>query len=142
MLPVGETTRFNLHSPDVIHDFGVPDFLMKMDVIPGRVNHFEVTPKTEGTYVGKCSELCGVYHSRMLFNVKVVTPEHYDEYVADLAADKTSTGPAAGARRTLARRLAWRARTSLETPSDRHRCTSDRHASRLASRSVVSSSAS
>ena len=39
-LPVDETTRFNLHSPDVIHDFGVPGFLMKMDVIPGRVNHY------------------------------------------------------------------------------------------------------
>ena len=39
VLPVGQTTRFNLHSPDVIHDFGVPAFLMRMDVIPGRVNH-------------------------------------------------------------------------------------------------------
>ncbi|WP_449866941.1 aa3-type cytochrome oxidase subunit II [Nocardioides ochotonae] len=96
VLPVGETTRFNLHSPDVIHSFGIPGFLMKMDVIPGRVNHFEVTPKTEGTYVGKCYELCGVYHSRMLFNVEVVSPEQYDEYVADLAADKTSPGPLRG----------------------------------------------
>ncbi len=92
VLPVGETTRFNLHSPDVIHDFGVPGFLIKMDVIPGRVNHFEVTPKTEGTYSGKCYELCGTYHSRMLFQVEVVSAEEYDAYVQDLADS--------GARRT------------------------------------------
>jgi cytochrome c oxidase subunit 2 len=81
VLPVGETTRFNLYSPDVIHDFGVPGFLMKMDVVPGRVNHFEVTPTTVGDYRGKCFELCGAYHSRMLFNVKIVTPEQFDAYL-------------------------------------------------------------
>ena len=36
VLPVDKTVAFKLHSPDVIHDFGVPGFLMKMDVIPGR----------------------------------------------------------------------------------------------------------
>ncbi|WP_241238354.1 cytochrome c oxidase subunit II [Nocardioides pantholopis] len=95
-LPVGETIRFNLHSPDVIHDFGVPGFLMKMDVIPGRVNHFEITPKSEGTYAGKCYELCGVYHSRMLFNVEIVSPEEYDAYVESLAAQRVSDGPLLG----------------------------------------------
>jgi cytochrome c oxidase subunit 2 len=85
VLPVNETTRFNLHSPDVIHDFGVPAFLMRMDVIPGRVNHYEITPIKEGTFAGKCYELCGVYHSRMLFKVEVVSQEEYDQYVSDLA---------------------------------------------------------
>lgn len=84
VLPVGETVQFNLRSPDVIHSFGVPAFLMRMDVIPGRVNHFEVTPNTVGEYRGKCYELCGVYHSRMLFNVKVVSPEDFDQYLRDL----------------------------------------------------------
>lgn len=83
-LPVNETTRFNLHSPDVIHDFGVPSFLMKMDVVPGRVNHYVITPTRTGEFKGKCYELCGVYHSRMLFNVKVVTREEYDEHLQDL----------------------------------------------------------
>jgi len=86
VLPVGETVQFNLHSPDVIHSFGIPAFLMKMDVVPGRVNHYEVTPDTEGTFVGKCFELCGSYHSRMLFNVEVVSPEQYDSYLQDLEA--------------------------------------------------------
>ena len=83
-LPVGETTRFNLHSPDVIHDFGVPGFLMKMDVIPGRVNHYEITPTREGVFKGKCYELCGTYHSRMLFEVHVVSVEEYDQYIQSL----------------------------------------------------------
>ncbi|VXB73858.1 aa3-type cytochrome oxidase subunit II [Nocardioides sp. AX2bis] len=85
-LPVDETTRFNLYSPDVIHDFGVPGFLMKMDVIPGQVNSFQVTPQTEGDYLGKCYELCGVSHSRMLFNVKVVSRAEYDDYLEQQAA--------------------------------------------------------
>jgi cytochrome c oxidase subunit 2 len=84
VLPVDKTTRFNLHSPDVIHDFGVPAFLMRMDVIPGRVNHYEITPTRTGTFAGKCYELCGVYHQRMLFNVEVVSQEDYDAYVRDL----------------------------------------------------------
>jgi cytochrome c oxidase subunit 2 len=85
VLPVDRSVQFNLHSPDVIHNFGVPAFLMKMDVIPGRVNKFQVTPTTEGDYMGKCFELCGTYHSRMLFNVKVVSQADYDAYLADLA---------------------------------------------------------
>lgn len=83
-LPVGVTTRFNLHSPDVIHDFGIPGFLMKMDVIPGRVNHYSITPTRTGEFKGKCYELCGVYHSRMLFDVRVVTQEEYDAHVQQL----------------------------------------------------------
>ena len=83
VLPVGQTTRFNLHSPDVIHNFGVPAFLMRMDVIPGRVNHYAITPKATGTYKGKCFELCGVYHQRMLFNVEVVEPAEYEQYLQE-----------------------------------------------------------
>jgi cytochrome c oxidase subunit II len=85
-LPVNETTRFNLHSPDVIHDFGVPSFLMKEDVVPGRVNHYVITPTRTGTFKGKCYELCGIYHSRMLFYVKVVSADEYQQHLKDLQA--------------------------------------------------------
>ena len=96
VLPVDQTIQFNLHSPDVIHDFGVPSFLVKMDVIPGRVNKLQVTPTVEGTYAGKCYELCGVSHSRMLFNVEVVSQEEYDAYLLELAdAGNTAEQPAA-----------------------------------------------
>lgn len=84
VLPVDETVTVELSSPDVIHSFWVPSFLMKMDVIPGRDNSFSFTPTREGTYAGKCAELCGTYHSRMLFNVEVKSAAEYDEYLRDL----------------------------------------------------------
>jgi len=86
MLPVGKTVEFRLNSPDVIHSFGIPGFLMRMDVVPGRVNHYEVTPETEGTFAGKCYELCGTSHSRMLFNVEVVSESEYLAYLDELEA--------------------------------------------------------
>ena len=85
-LPVGESVKFTLTSPDVIHSFWVPVFLFKMDVIPGKTNQFQLTPTQEGTFSGKCAELCGVDHARMLFVVKVVSPEQFAQHVADLKA--------------------------------------------------------
>lgn len=86
-LPVNESVTFELSSPDVIHSFWVPAFTYKMDVIPGRDNQFSMTPTREGTYAGKCAELCGTYHSRMLFDVKVVSAEEYAEKLAALEAE-------------------------------------------------------
>jgi len=85
-LPIDEKVKFELTSPDVIHSFWIPAFLTKMDVIPGRLNVFEVTPNKLGDYAGKCAELCGVDHSRMLFNVKVVSQEEFEAHIADLRA--------------------------------------------------------
>jgi cytochrome c oxidase subunit 2 len=86
-LPVGEKVKFTLTSPDVIHSFWIPEFLFKMDVIPGRTNQFEVTPTKEGHFVGRCAELCGTYHSSMLFYVNVVSPQAYDQHIAALKAE-------------------------------------------------------
>jgi cytochrome c oxidase subunit 2 len=86
VLPVGEKVRFTLTSPDVIHSFWVPAFLFKMDVIPGKTNQFELTPNQVGVFPGKCAELCGVDHARMLFNVRVVERAEFDAYIADLKA--------------------------------------------------------
>jgi cytochrome c oxidase subunit 2 len=83
-LPVDERTRFQLVSPDVIHSFWVPAFLFKMDVIPGRLNQFELTPNKIGVFEGKCAELCGTYHSDMLFSVHVVSRADYDKHIAAL----------------------------------------------------------
>ncbi|MET9466263.1 cytochrome c oxidase subunit II [Streptomyces sp. NPDC006544] len=90
-LPKGEKVRFILSSNDVIHSFWVVPFLFKQDVIPGHTNVFEVVPSQEGTFMGKCAELCGVDHSRMLFNVKVVSPEAYRAHLKELA-EKGQTG--------------------------------------------------
>jgi cytochrome c oxidase subunit 2 len=94
-LPVDEKIRFNLFSPDVIHSFWVPSFLFKMDVVPGRANHFTLTPNRKGDYAGKCAELCGVYHSRMLFNVKVVSAADYAAHLKQLQQEG-NTGLAEG----------------------------------------------
>jgi len=83
-LPLNEKVKFTLTSPDVIHSFWVPAFLFKLDVVPGRVNQFELTPTKEGTFIGECAELCGVDHSRMLFWVKVVSPAEYQAHLGQL----------------------------------------------------------
>ena len=85
-LPVGERIEFVLTARDVIHSFWVPVFLQKMDMIPGRINRFQIVPTQEGTFAGKCAELCGTYHSQMLFNVKVVPRSEYEQHVAELRA--------------------------------------------------------
>ena len=58
---------------------------MKMDVVPGRDNHFEVTPTREGTFAGKCAELCGAYHSPDALQRRGRrAAEEYDAYLQDL----------------------------------------------------------
>ncbi len=85
-LPVGKSVQIDLTSRDVIHSFWVVDFLYKKDMFPAMTNHMYFTPLKEGTYVGKCAELCGEYHSMMLFNVKVVSEAEYLAHTAALAA--------------------------------------------------------
>jgi cytochrome c oxidase subunit II len=86
-LPVDERVRFTLNSPDVIHSFWIPVMLFKMDVIPGQVNQFEMTPNRIGTYAGKCAELCGTDHARMLFTVNVVSRDDYEAHMAELKSN-------------------------------------------------------
>jgi cytochrome c oxidase subunit 2 len=84
VVPAGSTVKFNLNSPDVIHSFWVPSLLYKMDVIPGHPNSFEVKLTRPGVYEGRCAELCGVDHSRMLFQLKVVKPNEWKTNPDDL----------------------------------------------------------
>ncbi len=117
VIPRGQTVRIIEHSDDVIHSFWVPEFLFKRDVIPygpegsagegaldtnsnPRDNQFEITPTVDGSYVGHCAELCGTYHSQMNFEVRVVEPPKFQEYVAQLAA----LGPDDAARQSTALR--------------------------------------
>ncbi|MBG6237953.1 cytochrome c oxidase subunit 2 [Mycetocola sp. CAN_C7] len=86
-LPVGADVTIALQSRDVIHSFWVIDFLYKKDMFPGKTNYMSFSPEREGTYAGKCAELCGEYHSLMLFNVEVVSQEEYDAYLQSLADD-------------------------------------------------------
>jgi len=91
-IPTGETVQFNLTSTDVDHAFWVPEFLFKRDVIPGHPNRFTVTVTKPGTYIGHCSELCGLNHSKMLFTLKVVTPQQFQAYMTAQQAAQSSSG--------------------------------------------------
>jgi cytochrome c oxidase subunit 2 len=86
VLPTDRSIRFEVASADVIHSFWVPEFLFKLDVIPGnengRDNVFEVTVREEGSYVGRCAELCGTYHAYMNFEVRSVPSDDYDAYIS------------------------------------------------------------
>ena len=84
VLPVGKKVEIPLEARDVIHSFWVIDFLYKKDMIPGKTNYMSIIPERVGTYMGKCAELCGEYHSQMLFQVKVVPQAEYDAYIASL----------------------------------------------------------
>ncbi len=85
VVPTGQDVRFEVASADVIHSFWVPEFLFKLDVIPGnendRDNVFEVTVEEEGAYIGRCAELCGTYHAFMNFEVRAVSPEDFEAYI-------------------------------------------------------------
>jgi len=80
-IPDNENVRFNLVSLDVVHSFWVPPFEFKRDVVPGHPNHFMVYPVKTGTFLGHCTEFCGLYHSRMLFWTKIVTPSQFRAWV-------------------------------------------------------------
>jgi cytochrome c oxidase subunit 2 len=95
VVPVGESVQIIEHSEDVVHSFWVPEFLFKRDVIPYgtkkdqqesglRDNRFQFTATNEGSYVGRCAELCGTYHSQMNFEVRVVSPKTFTNYLAAL----------------------------------------------------------
>src|SRR5664279_3667801 len=95
VIPIGETVQVVEHSQDVVHSFWVPEFLFKRDVIPYGTaadqkksgpsdNRFQFTATTTGSYVGRCAELCGTYHSQMNFEVRVVSPSVFTSYLAAL----------------------------------------------------------
>lgn len=83
-LPVGQKVEVKIESRDVIHSFWIIDFLYKKDMIPDKSNYLYFIPEKEGVYAGKCAELCGEYHSLMLFEVHVVSQGEYDAYIESL----------------------------------------------------------
>lgn len=84
VVPVGVPIRFYEQSTDVIHAWWVIPFLFKRDVIPGRINVFQVTVTKPGLFQGKCTEYCGVDHDRMLFTVRAVPKDQFDAMLAQL----------------------------------------------------------
>ncbi|MBR0781225.1 cytochrome c oxidase subunit II [Bradyrhizobium iriomotense] len=85
-LQVGKPVKVLLRSVDVLHDFYVPEFRAKMDMVPGMVTYFWITPIRTGTFDVLCAELCGAAHYQM--RAKVIVDEER-EYHAWLEQQKT-----------------------------------------------------
>jgi cytochrome c oxidase subunit II len=92
-VPVGRQVNFTVQSKDVLHDFWVPAFRMKIDAVPGIDTHLRVTPKEIGNYPVVCAELCGLGHSVMRQTARVVTPANFDRWLEDRAARAEGGGP-------------------------------------------------
>jgi len=80
-LPVGKPVKVLLRSIDVLHDFYVPEFRAKMDMIPGAVTYFWFTPTRTGRFEILCAELCGVGHPYMRGVVVVDSEEDYQAWL-------------------------------------------------------------
>ena len=80
-LPVGKPIKVLLRSIDVLHDFYVPEFRAKMDMIPGSVTYFWFTPTRTGTFEVLCAELCGVAHAQMRSAVVVEEEAKYHAWL-------------------------------------------------------------
>jgi len=87
VLPTGKSIEFELAAADVIHAFWVPEFLFKRDVMPNPEENnsdhiFQISEiEKEGSFVGRCAEMCGTFHSMMNFEVRAVAPDKFQRYI-------------------------------------------------------------
>lgn len=82
VVPTGEAVRFRLRSPDVIHQFSIPELRYKHDLIPGSVQQITLVFARAGRFAGQCDEFCGLYHSRMTFHVRAMSPAAFAAWAA------------------------------------------------------------
>jgi len=81
-VPENRSVRFHVRSKDVIHDFWVPQFRMKVDAVPGMTTYYRVTPNRTGRYEVVCAELCGLGHATMRQTVNVLSRQRFDTWLA------------------------------------------------------------
>ncbi len=91
-LPNDKPVRFYVKALDVLHDFWVPAFRMKVDAVPGITTKYRVTPNRLGTYPVVCAELCGLGHSVMRSTARVVTPDAFEKWMAEQKAPAQAAG--------------------------------------------------
>ena len=94
VVPVNQVVRVQVTGADVIHAFALPAFGLKTDAIPGRLNETWFKAEKVGTYYGQCSELCGVDHSNMPIEIKVVSQADFDAWVKSKTAPPAAAAPA------------------------------------------------
>jgi len=88
-IPVDVPVRLTMTSEDVIHDFFVPAFRMKMDVLPGRFTSEWFEARKPGSYHLFCAQYCGTLHSGMTGTIEVMTPTDYAQWLRDNASAKS-----------------------------------------------------
>lgn len=81
VVPVGETVRVTTTARDVIHSWALPNFAIKIDAVPGRINETWFSADREGVFYGQCSEICGIKHSFMPIAVRVVSRTEFESWV-------------------------------------------------------------
>jgi cytochrome c oxidase subunit II len=90
VVPVGQTVQVTLVSNDVIHGFYVREFNFSRYALPGVVNVFDLDVLHAGTYFGQCTQICGLYHSEMLFSVRAVAPAAFSAWAkSEVASGNT-----------------------------------------------------
>ncbi len=77
VVPVNKHVRVLLTAADVIHNFAMPAFGVKVDAVPGRLNEAWFIAEKEGLYYGQCSELCGRDHAFMPIAIRVVSDAQF-----------------------------------------------------------------
>jgi cytochrome c oxidase subunit 2 len=96
-VPEGESVKFNVKTKDVLHDFWVPAWRMKIDAVPGITTHYRVTPNRLGTYPVVCAELCGLGHAFMRQTAHVLPKAEFANWVKKMTAKPAAaTSGAAG----------------------------------------------
>ncbi len=83
VLPKDRPVEFRIRTNDVLHSFWVPEFRLKSDAVPGLTTKIRLTPDRIGRYQVVCAELCGIGHSTMRQNVRVVPAADFDSWVDD-----------------------------------------------------------
>jgi cytochrome c oxidase subunit II len=83
VLPEDRPVDFRIRTRDVIHSFWVPEFRLKSDAVPGLTTKIRLTPDRIGRYQVVCAELCGIGHSTMRQNVRVVPEGEFDGWLEE-----------------------------------------------------------
>ncbi len=98
VVPVDSVVKVLVTSNNNLHAFAVPQFGIKIDAIPGRINEtwFKVKTGEEGTYYGQCSEICGVRHAFMPIEVVVVSKVEFKRWAANGGSFETQISQNSG----------------------------------------------
>ena len=99
-VPRGRQVNFTIQSKDVIHDFWVPAFRMKIDAVPGVNTNIRVTPTETGVYPVVCAELCGLGHAAMRQSAHVVETGEFEQWLEERASQRAGGGAGSAEART------------------------------------------